>query len=285
MGQWLTIFAAAAVGGGVGVFLPGWGMMWALAVGIFAGFKWLTWVRAERTRQSAGLGRQFAYLFLWQGMDAPKFLDPRVIPDRPQVREWLWATAKAGLGAGLVWGGARMAEGDLARGWIGMVGLIFLMHFGFFHGLALFWRSLGIAAQPLMRCPIAARSVDEFWGRRWNVAFQNLARELFFLPLIGRFGAPVALLMTFAISGLIHELVISLPAAGGYGLPTVYFTLQGVGVLAERWFRRLGRGADWMRRAFTWIVVAGPAGILFPPIFVERVMIPFLQVIQALPTQ
>lgn len=285
LGQWLTVAVGAAVGGAVGALLPRWGLMWALAVGIFAGFKWLTWVRAREARAGAGHGRTLAYLFFWPGMDAAQFLDSRVVPERPRFREWVWATAKAALGAGLVWGLARLADGDLARGWIGMIGLIFLMHFGFFHGLALFWRTLGISATPLMRCPVAAKSVDELWGRRWNVAFQNLARDLFFLPMIGRVGAPVALLMTFGISGLIHELVISVPAGGGYGLPTAYFTLQGLGALAERGFRRFGRRAPLARRIFTWTVVAGPAGILFPPVFVDRVMIPFLQVIHAVPVR
>jgi len=43
-----------------------------------------------------------------------------------------------------------------------------------------------------------------------------------------------AILAVFFVSGLLHELVISFPAGGGWGLPTLYFVLHGGLVWLER---------------------------------------------------
>ena len=93
-----------------------------------------------------------------------------------------------------------------------------------------------------------------------------------------------ATLAIFLFSGLVHDLVISLPARAGYGLPTAYFLLQGAGLLAEhargtplaRWRGR------WQGRVWTWLIVAGPAYWLFHPSFVRRVILPFMQAVHAL---
>jgi alginate O-acetyltransferase complex protein AlgI len=49
-----------------------------------------------------------------------------------------------------------------------MVGLILTLHFGLFQILALFWQRLGVAAEPIMKAPLRATSLGEFWGKRWN---------------------------------------------------------------------------------------------------------------------
>jgi alginate O-acetyltransferase complex protein AlgI len=279
-----------------------WVFMWALSASIFAGFKWLTWWRASQESPSpshggsrfvlplrgrAGSGwRSLAYLLLWPGMDAATFLNPAARPGTPALREWVAAALKTLLGATLFWGVARLAAPAslLAAGWIGLFGLIFLLHFGSFHLVSLAWRSVGIQARPIMDSPIRAASLSELWGRRWNLAFHVLARDLVVGVARNRLGAAGATLLAFAASGLLHDLVISVPARGGYGLPTAYFLLQGLGLLVERSpvGTRLGLRGGPRGRVYALIVAAAPAFWLFHPPFVLRVIVPFMHALGAL---
>jgi hypothetical protein len=257
--------------------------MWALATGVYAACKWLTWRRAP----AAPAQRHLAYLLAWPGMDAQTFLDPRPLPSdtRPTAAEWAFAAAKLTLGIGLTWGVVRLLPDDqpLARGWVGMVGLVFILHFGSFHLLSCAWRAAGVDAKPLMNWPVLAASLSEFWGRRWNTAFRDLTHRHLFRPLAARLGPRAGLVAGFLFSGVVHDLVISVPAAGGYGLPTLYFVLQGLGLLAERSKagKRFGLGAGVGGRAFAALVLVAPAGALFHPPFVLGVIVPFLSAIAA----
>jgi alginate O-acetyltransferase complex protein AlgI len=165
--------------------------------------------------------------------------------------------------------------------WTGWIGLLLLLHFGLFEVLALVWQAQGVEASPLMRSPFLARSLGEFWGRRWNVAFHELTLDLVYRPLRARLGTGAATLIAFAASGLLHDLVISLPARGGWGLPTGYFLLQAAGVALERSAagRRLDLDRPLLSRAFIAACAAAPAFLLFHPPFMERVVLPFLEAI------
>lgn len=259
--------------------------MWILAASIYFGFKWLTWWNAHG-RVVHAAWRSMAYLLAWPGMDAEAFLDASKVASTPGLRKWFWAAFEICLGAIFLWVVAREIPPSLAvvRGWMGMAGLIFLLHFGAFQILALFWQVCGLEATPIMSSPLRASSLSEFWGRRWNLGFRQLSHDLIFAPLHGKLGVETAGFLVFLISGLIHELVISVPARGGYGLPTAYFMLQGLGVALERSFagRRLGLRRGLSGRAFLAVVVIGPVYWLFHPPFVRHVIIPFMKAIHAL---
>lgn len=258
--------------------------MWTLAGSIYAGLKWLTWWSALRLGVRATAVRSFGYLLAWPGMDARTFLTSSEAR-RPALPEWIGAALKTGLGALLFWGAARTVRSSpMAAGWIGLLGLIFLLHFGSFHLVSLIWRSARVDARPIMHAPAGAASLSELWGKRWNLAFHVLARDFVVGPLRRRVPPPAALLLAFLVSGLIHDLVISVPAQGGYGLPTLYFMLQGVAILAERSSlgRRLGLRGGWRGRFFAVLVAAGPAIWLFHPPFITRVIIPFMNALGAL---
>jgi alginate O-acetyltransferase complex protein AlgI len=260
-------------------FLPAWIFMWAMAFAIFFGCKWLTLGIASNRNGRVAPFRALVYLFAWPGMHAARFLSSDLAP--PPFRSRTLKTAALAiarilLGAILLFVVAERARDPILAGWIGMVGMILILHFGFFALLSAVWRALRVDAPPIMDSPLRSTSVAEFWGRRWNGAFNDLALGLVFRPIARRAGVVAGTLSAFAVSGIIHELVISLPAGGGYGLPTGYFLLQGFAVLAQRKIAIL-RG--WL---FTMLVVAGPAFWLFHPPFVQRVILPFMQAIGAL---
>ena len=265
-------------------FQPPWAFMWVLSYAIFLGCKWLTWRRAIRHHPDAPLARSIAYMVAWPGMDADAFLAAGRVPPPPLSR-WIEPALKAGAGVTLLWGAVRLVPPDLPllRGWAGLLGLVLLLHFGTFHLLALAWRRAGVDAVPLMDRPTRARSLGELWGRRWNRGFHQLATNLCFRPLARRAGPTAAVLATFAASGVVHDLVISLPAGAGFGGPTAYFLIQGVGACVERApaARRLGLDRGWAGRAFTAAVALGPLPLLFHGPFLRRVIVPFLHVIGA----
>lgn len=264
---------------------PAWLVMWVLSAIIFAGCKWLTWWGAPE--RWSPLGLQLAYWFAWPGLDAVHFLASKQrVVRRPKPAEWLFAASKLGLGVALVYGVARFvpASQPYLTGWVGMIGIVLALHFGAFHLLSCAWRAIGIDAQPLMNWPIAAVSVSEFWGRRWNTAFRDLTHRFLFAPLSTRCGPVGAVLVGFLFSGLVHDAVISLPAGGGYGGPTLFFLLQGAGLLVERSHvgRWLGLGKGWRGWLFTLVCLLVPAPLLFHPPFVTRVVVPFLHAIGAI---
>jgi len=265
--------------------VPPWGFMWILAFTIYFGLKWQTWWRA-RTRIAHPAWRSAAYLLAWPGMDAESFLDARQSVPPPSRLSWLWATFETGLGAILLWVVARSLPDrePLMRGWAGMLGLILLLHFGTFQVVGLVWQSFGVKAKPIMSAPLRSTSLGEFWGKRWNLGFRQLAHELIFRPMHRTLGAEAAGFLVFVVSGLIHDLVISLPARAGYGLPTIYFVLQGAGMTIEHsgFGKRLGLGQGVRGWFFMALFVAGPVYWLFHPWFVLRVILPFMHAIHAL---
>jgi hypothetical protein len=265
--------------------LPPWVFMWILSFAIFISLKWLTWWRA-RSRIAHSAWRSAAYLLAWPGMDAEAFWGANQRVPTPPRSTWLWAFSETTFGMVLLWLVARsVPQGEpLLRGWVGMLGLILLLHFGTFQIISLLWESFGVNAKPIMAAPLRSTSLGEFWGRRWNLGFRQLSHELIFRPLHRAIGAGAAGLLVFLASGLLHDLVISLPARGGYGLPTLYFLLQGTGVTIEhsQYGKRLGLGRGVRGRIFMLLFLVAPVFGLFHPWFVMRVILPFMRAIHAL---
>ncbi|HEY1172156.1 MAG TPA: membrane bound O-acyl transferase family-domain-containing protein [Verrucomicrobiae bacterium] len=263
--------------------LPAWMFMWALAFALYFGCKVLTLVEAGPAFITTHGFRTLGYLLLWPGMDPKPFTQKAKDFITPNMKAWATALFRTLHGAALIWIVVpRINEVHwIPRAIIGMLGVILLLHFGLFRLLALGWQSRHIAVRPLMDNPTRATSLTEFWGRRWNSGFHDLMHRYIFRPSTKRFGVRTAMLLVFLASGLIHELVITVPAGGGYGLPTLYFLLQGLGVEMERsdFGKRLQLGHGAKGWCFVFLVTAGPVALLFPPPFLHNVILPMLKTI------
>jgi hypothetical protein len=277
---WAPLILLPAIAFALRHSVPPWGLMWLMAVAIFAGLKWQTFWSAA-SRESAAGWRKTGYLLLWPGMDADAFLSGGAT--QPRISSMVWALLNTGFGAVLYWVVAAhiSAEYWVLRGWVGMAGLIFLLHFGSFRVVALLWQTCGVCAEPIMRNPAAARTLAEFWGKRWNLGFRDLANELVFRPTYRKMGTSGATLLVFLVSGAIHESVISLPADAGYGLPTMYFLVQGIGVVLERSLLPKS-GAPQVWRVYVLLFTALPAYWLFHAPFIREVILPFMRVTGAI---
>ncbi len=134
-----------------------WAVMWTIAFALYGVCKWVTYWQARAQFGERDRRRVFGYLLAWPGMDAAGFgAKTDAVREQPSLLEWTIAGLKILLGVVLMWGVARWAwpEHPLVAGWIGMVGAMFILHFGVFHVLSLAWRRAGINAVPLMRSPM-----------------------------------------------------------------------------------------------------------------------------------
>ncbi|XP_043716059.1 probable long-chain-alcohol O-fatty-acyltransferase 5 [Telopea speciosissima] len=74
---------------------------------------------------------------------------------------------------------------------------------------------LGIDLEPQSNKPYLATSLQDFWGRRWNLVVSSILRPTIYNPvkqismcvLDQKWAAVPAILATFIVSGLMHELV------------------------------------------------------------------------------
>ncbi len=239
-----------------------WVWTWGLALAVIAVAKVV-------------IGREYGRVSLqwwgWPGMNPEQFhAEPVLAPAADEVERTALYMA---IGALLLWGVVPACGHDHVAALLGAVGLALLLHFGVARLVSIYWRARGHDARPLFDRPFAARSLGEFWGRRWNRAFSDAAQRWIFRPLAPRVGVRWASAAVFVASGLGHDLLLSVPAGGWIGSCTVYFVLQWCGLVLERAWRR----TRWLTLAF----VILPAPLLFHPPLLERVVLPFLQVIGA----
>ena len=127
--------------------------------------------------------------------------------------------------------------------------------------------ALGIDAGNFHDAPIFARSVSEFWGKRWNRAVSLWLSDNAFRPIASRAGVAAGVMAAFVASALLH--FVPIWVANGFHnawVMATFFLLHGVIVLVEsklhvsRWPRAFGH-------VWTLAIFAATA-----PIFVEPML-------------
>jgi hypothetical protein len=131
--------------------------------------------------------------------------------------------------------------------------------------ISLLFEAAGYSSPQLHRHPIAARSVGEFWGRRWNIIVSAWLRTFVFLPIARRNHIGLGIILAFLASGILHGWLI-LFSVGLWGAlsQVLFFVIQGVVVLAEN---RL-RIDEWpvaIARAWTLIILLATSPLFIDP--------------------
>ncbi|MFN0076759.1 MAG: MBOAT family protein [Prosthecobacter sp.] len=257
---------------------PAWLVMWLLAACLYFVLKALTLMKAKT---SAPASEITVWLLFCPTLNLTGFLRKSVAPQGDAHRLAFVGLINFIFGAALLWVAVPcLVQTPMMAAWVGMVGLVFMLHFGCFHLVTAFWMFMGHATEPLMKNPMVAGSLAEFWARRWNTAFRDALHLLVFRPVAARWNAKGAHWLVFLTSGLLHEAVISLPAGAGWGGPTAYFLLQALGIELSRRLR-LRQGV--ICRLWTLAFLLAPLGLLFHPPFIHQVILPFLKTIGAMP--
>ena len=198
------------------------------------------------------------YWTVWPGMQLKGFTTRSAVVDNG----WL-VRGLGGMSIGLaLLGSITFVDlGDYATGWLAVVGLLTTVHFGYADVLSWFMRTRGFNIQRLFKAPEQSKTLNDFWTRRWNVAFVEMDRVLF-MPALRKISRRWAPLLMLLLSGLLHELALSYPAGGGWGLPMIYFAIHGAGMHLERlpWFAAAPR---LFKLWWTRILVLAPAGLVF----------------------
>jgi hypothetical protein len=134
--------------------------------------------------------------------------------------------------------------------------------------------ALGMEMEPQFDRPYLASSLRDFWGRRWNLMVSAILRPSVYDPVRAGAGKAPAVLATFLVSGLMHEVMMYyLALRPPTGEMTAFFLLHGVCCVAEESCARRWAESGWRpppRPVATLLVMVFVAGtafwLFFPPI-------------------
>lgn len=156
------------------------------------------------------------------------------------------------------------------------VGISLILHFGILNLSTAVWRALGVNVTELFKSPFRSKSLKEFWGKRWNIAFSEMTALIAYRPLKRKIGVEKAVIVSFLLSGLLHEIAISLPARAGYGLPLIYFGIHALAMHLEAKSPLIQKITRHKLLSHVWVMtlLVLPMPLLFHPAFMQHVLIP-----------
>lgn len=232
--------------------------MVGICVVLLAGMKALVY-RAWGGKLS--LGRYLVFALGWFGMDPGSFGKRRSgLSWKNDLLLGVLRMVLGTLGAWVVW---KME-------WQQILVMFFPMSLGFHFGalrvLKGGLRRAGFPVRTLFPNVLRARGLGDFWSLRWNVGYSQMMQRLVGRSVDRCFGRAWGVMAVFFVSGLLHEVAITLPVNAGYGLPTLYFSVHGLLVVLEtKWGRSFGKVGSLL-------LVMVPLGFLFPPEFQSEVI-------------
>jgi len=234
-------------------------------LGAMKGMVYAEWAGRERL----SLVNYLVFALCWFGMDPQSF--------RKRKKGLRWKDD-------VVWGIVLMVVGILGAWLVWYTGnrqilLMFVpmslgFHFGALRVLKGIHRMLGFPVRTLFPNVLKTTGIADFWSRRWNVGYSQMMQRIVGRPLGEKAGKRWGVMGVFLVSGLFHEVAITVPVIAGFGLPTVYFLCHGLLVVLEM---KTGRS---LGRVVALLAVAVPLGILFPPEFQREVIERFLNVME-----
>lgn len=113
---------------------------------------------------------------------------------------------------------------------------------------------LGLELEPQFNEPLLSTSLQDFWGKRWNLMVTGILRPTVYLPtldistgIVGREAAPLpAVMATFIVSAVMHELIFYyLGRVGPTFEVTWFFLLHGLCLCLEITVKKYGRSRKW----------------------------------------
>lgn len=125
--------------------------------------------------------------------------------------------------------------------------------------------AFGQRSPPLHRTPIAATSLREFWGERWNLPVSRWLRAHCYLPLARRRHPRLGLALTFLVSAGLHAwaIAVSLGAAMA-AMMAGFFVLQGLLIALEDYLD-VDRWPSLTARAWTLACILVPSPLFCEP--------------------
>ena len=213
--------------------------------------------------------RWLAFSFLWFGMQPKAWVGERKTHEwKSHLRVALLCLAMGAVGLSLY------VFFDWKSLPLSFIFMSLMFHYGVLRLNTAFWRAMGFPVRTLFRNPLVTIGFKDFWGARWNLAYSQMMARAVQKPLTPKLGSKGAIFAVFLVSGLFHELAITVPAMQGYGLPSLFFLFHGFAILIEKKPHRI-MGALCLLS----LVLGLP--FLFPPPFVQEIFRPVEETWQA----